>query len=65
LFIPIALYKIYLIAIFIDSSIQNKSIKVGIYSIGTCLTQMAGYGFGFIANAFEVIVKGNKNGLKL
>ena len=65
LFIPIALYKIYLIAIFIDSSIQNKSIKVGIYSIGTCLTQMAGYGFGFIANAFEVLVKDNKNGLKL
>lgn len=63
--IPLFIYTIYFIVLIIHSSLQNKSLKVGIYSFFTCITQMSGYGFGFIANAWEVIVKGNKNGMKL
>ena len=63
--IPLYIYCIYFLILIIHSSMLNKSLKVGIYSFFTCITQMAGYGFGFLANAWEVIVKGNKNGLKL
>lgn len=41
-------YKIYFVFIFIDSSIQNKSIKVGFLSIFTTLIQFLGYGSGFL-----------------
>lgn len=38
----------YSLVIFIDSSIQNKSLKVGLLSIPAAFTQLMGYGFGFI-----------------
>ncbi len=38
----------YSLVIFIDSSIQNKSLKVGMLSIPAAFTQLMGYGFGFI-----------------
>ncbi|MDP2088014.1 MAG: glycosyltransferase [Flavobacteriaceae bacterium] len=41
-------YKIYFVAIFIDSSIQNNNIKVGVLSIFTALIQFLGYGTGFL-----------------
>ncbi len=41
-------FKIYFILIFIDSSIQNKSIKIGFLSIFTTLIQFLGYGTGFL-----------------
>jgi hypothetical protein len=34
--------------VFIDSSIRNRSIKVGFLSIATSYTQLLGYGTGFI-----------------
>lgn len=38
----------YCLLIFIDSSLQNKSIKIGLLSIAATFTQLMGYGFGFI-----------------
>ena len=43
--IPIILYSVI---IFIDSSIKNKSLKVGLLSVPAAFTQLMGYGFGFI-----------------
>lgn len=43
--IPILTYSIL---IFIDSSIINRSISVGIRSIAAAFVQLTGYGFGFI-----------------
>jgi len=43
-----ALYKVYFIAIFIDASLKNKSIKVGFLSAITTLIQFIGYGSGFL-----------------
>ena len=38
----------YCLIICVDSSIQNKSIKVGFLSIPAAFVQLMGYGFGFI-----------------
>ncbi len=55
--IPLALLAIYIIAIFIDSSIKNKSIKVGGLSVYTTLTQFFGYHFGFSKTIWNVEIK--------
>ena len=43
---PILLFSL---VIFIDSSIQNKSVPIGFISIGSAFVQLFGYGFGFIS----------------
>ena len=43
--LPLLLYSLI---IFIDSSIRNKSLWVGLLSIPAAFTQLMGYGFGFI-----------------
>lgn len=43
--LPILLYSAL---IFIDSSMQNRSVKIGTISIGAAFVQLMGYGFGFI-----------------
>ncbi len=55
----------YSLCILIDSSIKNKSLYVGLLSVRAAFTQLTGYGWGFLRNAIEVFMKGNKNGLKL
>ncbi len=44
----ILFYLIYFLVIFIDASIQNKSVKIGLMSVITTITQFSGYGFGFL-----------------
>jgi glycosyltransferase involved in cell wall biosynthesis len=46
--IPMKLYFIYFAVIFIISSIQNRSLKIGYLSIIAVWKQFFGYGFGFI-----------------
>ena len=43
--IPIILYSLF---ICIDSTIRNKSLKVGLLSIPAAFVQLMGYGLGFI-----------------
>lgn len=50
-----ALYKVYFILLFIDSSFQNKSIKVGFLSAITTLIQFIGYGSGFLKGYLQTI----------
>jgi glycosyltransferase involved in cell wall biosynthesis len=49
----LAIYKIYFIALLIDSSLQNKSSKVGFLSTITTLIQFFGYGTGFLKSYFK------------
>ena len=53
--IPILFYS-FLICI--DSSIKNKSLKVGILSIPAAFVQLMGYGLGFIESWWKRCVKG-------
>lgn len=47
-YLPLVLLGIYLVAIFIDSSLKNKSIRIGILSVFTTIIQFFGYGIGFL-----------------
>jgi hypothetical protein len=51
LFNPIiwGLLLLFCLIVFVDSSIQNKSIKIGLLSIVTSFTQLFGYGLGFLS----------------
>jgi GT2 family glycosyltransferase len=58
------LYDLYLLAILVHSTILNRSLLVGFLSIITAIVQLCGYGIGFLANFWEVFVKGNPKGIK-
>lgn len=48
--IPILLFSLIIL---IDSSIKNKSIKIGLLSVVTSFVQLYGYGIGFIEEYFK------------
>ena len=51
--LPLLLYSVI---IFIDSSIKNRSLWVGLLSVPAAFTQLMGYGFGFIKAWWKRIV---------
>lgn len=53
--VPIVLYALL---IFTDSSIQNRSVKIGALSIVSAFIQLMGYGFGFIESWWKRCVCG-------
>ena len=44
---------LYILLIFIDSSIRNKSLKVGLISIPAVFVQLVGYGVGFLESWWD------------
>ena len=44
---------LYALLVFADSSIKNKSPKVGLLSVAAAYVQLWGYGIGFVAGLFE------------
>ncbi|MBP5508909.1 MAG: glycosyltransferase [Prevotella sp.] len=52
--LPILLYSLI---IFIDSTIRNKSLKVGLLSVPAAFVQLMGYGFGFIESWWKRCVR--------
>lgn len=54
LLLPLA----YILLIFFDSLLKNKSLKVAFYSVATAAVQITGYGTGFLkAMWFKIILK--------
>lgn len=53
---PLVLFSVL---IFIDSSVRNKSLKIGVISILSSFIQLTGYGSGFIIAWWKRCVKGN------
>ena len=53
--LPILLYSG---VIFVDSSLKNKSLKVGLLSVPAAFTQLMGYGLGFIESWWKRCVLG-------
>lgn len=58
-------YSAYFLILGIHSSVENRSLHVGLLSIAATLVQFAGYGRGMLMNAIEVFIKGNKSGIQL
>ena len=56
--IPLKLYFAYFILVFIVSSIQNKNIIIGYYSVIAVCKQFFGYGLGFLESYFKIAVLG-------
>lgn len=52
--IPLKLYFSYFVLIFIVSSIQNKNLVIGLYSIVAVWKQFFGYGLGFLESFFKI-----------
>ena len=52
--LPILLYSL---VILIDSTIKNKSLKVGLLSVPAAFVQLMGYGFGFIESWWKRCVR--------
>lgn len=63
--IQFLLLFIYFLAIAVDSTAQNRSLRVGLLSVRAALVQLCGYGYGFLRNGVEVFIFGNEKGLKL
>jgi len=53
--IPILLYSLL---IFTDSTIKNKSLKVGLLSVPAAFVQLMGYGLGFIESWWKRCIRG-------
>jgi GT2 family glycosyltransferase len=53
---PILCYAVYYFIIFITSSIQNNSVKIGFLSVIAVSKQFFGYGKGFLESYYKVIV---------
>ncbi len=58
-------YTIYLASIFLHATTKNKSIKIGVLSSITTLTQFTGYGWGMLKNLIAIFVLNKKEGIKL
>lgn len=54
-FIGAGLLSLFMLAIFLDSIVQSKSIKVAFLSIAAAFTQLTAYGIGMITEAFRKI----------
>jgi glycosyltransferase involved in cell wall biosynthesis len=50
------LYFLYLLILFLVSSYQNKSIKIGYLSLIAVWKQFFGYGIGFMKSYFQIII---------
>ena len=47
-----ALILLYFTLIFVDATIRNKSISIGVLSVATSFTQLSAYGIGFLKEGF-------------
>jgi glycosyltransferase involved in cell wall biosynthesis len=50
------MYFIYFLLIFVASSFQNKSLKIGLLSIKAVWKQFYGYGIGFLISYLKIII---------
>lgn len=56
--VPVALVGLYVVLLFADSSIQNRSMYVGLLSIAAAFVQLTGYGTGFLRAVWNCLILG-------
>ncbi|MEZ4853934.1 glycosyltransferase family 2 protein [Flavobacterium sp.] len=50
------LYAIYFGILFVSSTVQNKSLKIGFFSLIATFIQFFGYGLGFLKSYFKICI---------
>lgn len=58
--LPLKLYFIYFLLIFLVSSFQNRSLLIGFYSIKAVWKQFYGYGLGFLESFIKIKILNRK-----
>jgi GT2 family glycosyltransferase len=56
---------VYVLAVLLDSSLQNRSVAVGLLSVACVFTMHFGYGMGFAQNYIARVVLKSETGIKL
>jgi glycosyltransferase involved in cell wall biosynthesis len=51
--VGLGMFLVYTLAIFLDATIQSKSLKIGFLSVATAFTQLIGYGMGMITEVLS------------
>ncbi|MBD0849146.1 glycosyltransferase [Maribacter arenosus] len=54
IFIPLGIYLLYFMLVFIDSLIKNRNVSVAFLSIFAVCVQFLGYGIGFLKSTFWI-----------
>jgi glycosyltransferase involved in cell wall biosynthesis len=57
-YLSIVFLSLYVLAICIDATLQNKSLKIGLLGVVASFTQLFGYGFGFMQEGWKKLTKG-------
>ncbi len=60
IFLPLALYALYYIVLFLDAFRINKNITVALLSLVAVTIQFVGYGLGFLRSTFALKVLGKE-----
>ena len=58
LYMPILLYLVYFIILFIDALIKNKNLKIAVFALYAVFIQFWGYGYGFLRS--NILLKFSK-----
>jgi glycosyltransferase involved in cell wall biosynthesis len=54
IYMPFLFLCFYLLVVFLDSTIKNKSLKIGVLTLWALLIQFYGYGIGFIKSFIKI-----------
>lgn len=52
--LPVYLYILYLLTVFVLSSVRDKSLKIGLFSVAAVCVQFYGYGLGYAESFLKV-----------
>lgn len=58
--LPLLLYGIYFVLVFIDSLLKNRSLAIALLSLVAVVIQFVGYGFGFLKSTIFINFSGKK-----
>nr|WP_299340826.1 glycosyltransferase [Allomuricauda sp.] len=58
--LPIAVYGVYFLILFLDSLGRTRSLQIAVLSILAVLIQFSGYGYGFLKSSFLVNFSGKE-----
>lgn len=59
--VPLFLFNVYGMLVFLDATARNRSFTVGLYSVPAAFIQLCAYGMGFIHDFWKRVIRGKSN----